>query len=203
MKPFSESQTSDQPFHYAGGRTADIPFMSRDDRHLYHTTRRYKALDKPFKDSTFSLTVIRPGKGSVKSFIRNLDAELLGTLYDSLDYGRAIVNLPKMKLDYKQELSPNLINMGIEKPFDKSRANFDNLGRSLRGANLFISRVNHKSVLEIDEKGAEGAAVTSVGVSFTSLPPQLTFDEPYVVILRHIETNSLLFIGRVMQPSWN
>ena len=156
------------------------------------------ALDKPFKGKQFSLTVLMPTNNQgLKPFIANLDPGLLKATYRKMDSGRAIVLLPKMKLSYKNDLLDDL-----DEPlgFPLKKANLGKMGQSLLGGKIKITRVQHKSVLEVDEKGAEGAAVTSVGATVTSAPPRLYFDQPYLVVLRHVPTNSLLFIGRVMEP---
>ncbi|MBK7427375.1 MAG: hypothetical protein IPI60_10295 [Saprospiraceae bacterium] len=61
--------------------------------------------------------------------------------------------------------------------------------------------IKHKSVLKVDENGAEGAAVTSIGFATTSAPPSFRFDKPFVIILRHIPTNAMVFTGLVKDPS--
>jgi serpin B len=70
----------------------------------------------------------------------------------------------------------------------------------LIGPDIYISSIFHKAVLDVDEKGAEGAAVTAITFSTTSLPPVFTFNRPYVILLRHIPTNTLLFAGSVKKP---
>ncbi|MBK8506750.1 MAG: hypothetical protein IPL46_33955 [Saprospiraceae bacterium] len=88
----------------------------------------------------------------------------------------------------------------MEIAFDPNQADFSKLGSAPEG-NLFISKVNHKTYLKIDEKGAEGAAVTSVGVGVTSLPPHLKFDRPFVFLLRNRDSNTLIFAGKIEDPT--
>ena len=73
------------------------------------------------------------------------------------------------------------------------------MGRSSN--NIFVKQLKHKVKLDIDEKGVEGAAVTSIGFGITSLPPVLTFDEPFYLVLRHIESNAIIFAGLINDPS--
>jgi len=60
--------------------------------------------------------------------------------------------------------------------------------------------VLHEVRLKVDEKGAEGAAVTVVGGIVTSSPPVVAFDRPFVLSLRHIPTGVQLFFGLVDEP---
>jgi serine protease inhibitor len=75
------------------------------------------------------------------------------------------------------------------------------LGTPLIGPTIYINTIKHKSVLKVDENGAEGAAVTSIGFATTSAPPSFRFDKPFVIILRHIPTNAMVFTGLVKDPS--
>jgi serpin B len=55
----------------------------------------------------------------------------------------------------------------------------------------------------VDESGTEAAAATAVIVGTTSMPAEpidVTVDRPFVFLIRDIETGTLLFIGRVMNP---
>uniref|UniRef100_A0A8B9YE45 Serpin domain-containing protein n=1 Tax=Bos mutus grunniens TaxID=30521 RepID=A0A8B9YE45_BOSMU len=60
--------------------------------------------------------------------------------------------------------------------------------------------VFHKSFVEVTEEGTEAAAATGVGVAvITSLPIRESFrcDHPFLFLIKHIKTNSILFCGRV------
>ncbi|MBK8545965.1 MAG: hypothetical protein IPL63_00790 [Saprospiraceae bacterium] len=111
-------------------------------------------------------------------------------------YDRAFVAFPKMKLEYKTGLIPSLQNLGMLEAFKPYTADFSTMGTSSLG-NVYISQVEHKAVLEMDEQGAEGAAVTSIGFSVTSAPPSLIFDHPYFLVLKHISTGNIIFMGYV------
>jgi serine protease inhibitor len=197
-RPFPEARTSKRAFQKQSGQSVQVPFMYRDGRHHFHKGDRFMVLDKPFKGGKFSLTVVAPrDKKSLKQVITGLQPSTLKGLYQELDTGRAKVLLPKMDLSYKEKLIDDLeAPLGL----NLKKANIQNMGESLIGGRLKITRVVHKSVLKVDEKGAEGAAVTSVGATVTSAPPVLMYDQPFMVMLRHVPTNSLLFMGKVMEP---
>ncbi len=58
----------------------------------------------------------------------------------------------------------------------------------------------HKTFLQVDEEGTEAAAVTSVGIITTSVPPVITVNRPFVFLIREKSSNAVLFIGQLMQP---
>ncbi len=179
-----------------------VTYMFGDRNFNTYKDTRFEAVDLPFRDSTFSLTVImsRDATDFGNHWVGSLEWNEMHTIWQKMGYGRAIVQLPRMKLQYEQQMIPMLKSMGIQEAFMPGLANFDALGRSLIGPDMYISSIFHKAVLDVDEKGAEGAAVTSITFSTTSLPPIFTFNRPYVVLLRHVSTNTLLFAGSVKKP---
>lgn len=199
---FDKDLTRNAPFITGQGDTTEVPFVNADRNFTFMEDGTFMAVDLPFEDSTYSLTMIRPQDGVVffQDWIQGLTVEFFDNMYENMQFQRAHVYFPKMELSYKKLLNEALIEQGMERAFSGA-ADFSNMGQSLIGGNIYISKVNHKCVLEIDEEGAEGAAVTSVGISVTSAPPVLSFNQPFLLVLRHIETNSLVFIGRVMDPS--
>ena len=70
-------------------------------------------------------------------------------------------------------------------------------------ARLFIRYVVHKAFVDVNEAGTEAAASTAVVMEITSVPPRATFraDHPFVYFIRDNRTGSILFLGRVMNPS--
>jgi serine protease inhibitor len=107
--------------------------------------------------------------------------------------------LPKFEVEYDLNLKDVLTTLGMGVAFEKGIADFTKLGHSPQGP-LYISRVMHKVKLGIDEYGAEGAAATAVVISADSAPPSILFDRPFYFVLRHVETQALLFIGLVGNP---
>ena len=168
----------------------------------YYQGADFAAVEMPFSDTSYNMVLLLPPAGKTPDqLINNLQGDRLERLFDQdLMVGRILLDLPKFEIEYEILLNDALKALGMEIAFDPYQADFSNLGNAPEG-NLFISRVNHKTYLKIDEKGAEGAAVTSVGVGVTSLPPYLKFDRPFVFLLRNQNTNTLIFAGKIEDPT--
>ena len=70
---------------------------------------------------------------------------------------------------------------------------------------LVVSKVVHKSFVEVNEEGTEAAAATGVRVQLCSgriLPPPIIFnaDHPFLFFIRHNPTRTILFAGRYCSP---
>jgi len=69
---------------------------------------------------------------------------------------------------------------------------------------LFIADVVHKAFVSVDEAGTEAAAATAVVMELTAVPGEpveVTIDRPFIFLIRDIETGTILFVGRIMNPS--
>lgn len=70
---------------------------------------------------------------------------------------------------------------------------------------LLINDVTHQALIETNEEGTEAAAATIVDVGVTSAGPNdpITIDvnRPFIYVIRETSTNSILFMGRVTDPS--
>ena len=71
--------------------------------------------------------------------------------------------------------------------------------------NLFIDKIIHKGYIEVNEEGTEAAGATSVHMVLTSVPDVIEFnaDHPFLHIILHEETGTILFMGKVVNPQQN
>jgi serpin B len=72
------------------------------------------------------------------------------------------------------------------------------------GRDLFIGAVLHKAFVAVDEAGTEAAAATAVVMMEAAIagePLVVTVDRPFLFLIRDLETGSILFAGRVLDPS--
>jgi len=87
----------------------------------------------------------------------------------------------------------------------ETKANFSGMDGTL---NLFISDVFHKAWVEVNEEGTEAAAATIVAVTASAMPmnpppppPVFRADHPFIFCIRDTRSGSLLFLGRLADPS--
>lgn len=191
---FSQDMTSENNFTNADGTVVKHDFVQGSRMVPIAFKSGFMMVDIPFKDSTYSMSLITSSGQTPTS---KLTDEIYQVLQDNLVEGNIFLSFPKMNLNYRTNLIPSLRSLGMIDAFNAQKADFTAMGTS--SENLFINQAIHKAVLEVDEKGAEGAAVTSLGVGVTEMPPAMIFNKPYYLVIRNIETNTLLFIAYVGQ----
>ncbi len=197
--PFDPENTSMQSFTLADNTTKQVDMM-RYDEEIYlpfFANNQMSMVDLPYGDSIYSMSLILPHpSSSLDEVIASLSAENWENWIAGLYPNGTVLQLPKFKMEYEKKLNETLIAMGMVEAFDEGKANFGKLGPGV----LWISMVKHKAVLEVNEQGSEAAAVTVVEVSNESAAPAMIFDRPFLLAIRENRTNSVLFLGKVMEP---
>ncbi len=107
--------------------------------------------------------------------------------------------LPRFKFETRYLLAENLIAMGMPEAFSESNADFSGMTGK---RNLYISKVIHQAMIDVNEEGSEAAAATAVVMSTKSIRMPATFraDKPFIFMIVHKPTDSILFMGRVSEP---
>lgn len=201
-RQFDESKTSDRDFYLADNSTTSVKMMSYGgETTLNYLDNQYvQAVDLPYGDSVFSMTLFLPKPGvSLSAVVDQLDNGAWSNWTSQLTPQEVILNMPRFKMEYEKVLNNLLIDMGMGSAFDPARADFSNIS----DINIFISLVKHKSFVEVNEEGTEAAAVTIIGFETTSIPstPYVDFSRPFLFVIRENKSNGVLFVGKVMNPN--
>lgn len=195
---FDPKLTRNAPFHAANGATQSVPTMWLDpELHRYSANRDLEMVELLYGNGAFAMTIVLPREDRTLADVTDgLDAtrwaELVAGLHDR-EIGLA---LPKFRLEYKRSLNDDLTALGMRIAFDPARADFYGMA-DVRPERLYITKVLHKTFVDVNEEGTEAAAVTSVGIGITSAPPVLQIDRPFLFLIRERLTGTILFVGQI------
>lgn len=200
---FDSTLTSGQLFTKADAETVRVSLMKQTAKYLYYENDRLQMVDLPYGKGDFRMTVVLPREGSgMDGVVGLLDATTWGGWVAGLDSLKGEVYLPKFKIKYELEMNQVLSLLGMAVAFDPNQANFSRISPSYQ---LFISKVKHKSFIEVNEHGTEAAAVTVVEVGYSSYPPIDSFvmrmDRPFLFVIRDAPSGTILFIGEIGNPA--
>ncbi|MDD5486193.1 MAG: serpin family protein [Dehalococcoidales bacterium] len=197
---FDEELTADDVFHRLDGGQVVVPMMRQSAYFGYGEGGGYQAVELPYDGEELSMVILLPEAGNFAGFESSLDAEVAAGIIGSLVYNQVSLTMPKFEFDSDFSLKDTLSAMGMPVAFSGA-ADFSGMtGES----NLVIDDVLHKAFVSVDEAGTEAAAATAVIVKETSAPVQqitVKIDRPFIFLIRDIEANSVLFIGRVLNPA--
>lgn len=195
---FDPRATSNQSFTREAGGSVSVPTMSR--RGLYRTVQNSDvvAAELLYGDSAFSMLLVMPASGSsIAPLAARLNPSFWNSLVAALRPGDVILSLPKFKFEYEKRLNDQLTAAGMGIIFSDF-ADFDRINRQI---DLVVSRVQHKTFIDVNEVGTEAAAATAVGIAPTSMPPEYKFNRPFLFAIRERSTGAILFMGKVGDPT--
>lgn len=174
---------------------------------------------KEYDDTTLQYVGIMPINEDLTTFIEKLDDSTLNNYISNLKtlepknfkegvVTRIIGYIPKFNFEYELELKNDLETFGITDVFDSKKANLTNL-TDAKGA--FIEKTIHKANIEFTQDGIKAAAATVIAGGGSGSPfdyefyvpveeIDLTFDKPYMFLIRDIKTGEIWFIGTVYEP---
>ena len=204
VDPFDKAATRNDPFHVSSSQSVQAPFMHRTGNYAYYDGGTFQALDLPYKGNELSMVVLLPKKTDGLSALEDsFTAETLASWLPKLQSGnRVILALPRFTMTQRFELSGILGAMGMPQAFS-NRADFSGMtGRP----GLTISAAVHKAFVDVNETGTEAAAATGtvmMGMARRVEPPPIVFqaDHPFLFMIRDTKSGSILFLGRVVDPT--
>lgn len=201
QKPFRADRTHEQPFRLGDGRTVNAPLMTQSDSFAYAEREGLQLLELPYVGGDLAMLVLLPN-GSAADLVAALSTEQLRELRAQLTLRQVEVTLPKFKFATRYYLDSDALlpALGMRDAFDQQRADFSGInGRR----DLAISHVIHQAMIEVNEQGSEAAASTAVVIGLKSMPMHPTefrADHPFLFLIVHKPTDSILFMGTVNDP---
>ncbi|MBU4473522.1 MAG: serpin family protein [Candidatus Omnitrophica bacterium] len=206
---FEKGKTSKRVFY--GNREMNVDMMEREGYYKHLIREDLKAVTINYKSEfdskgSYSFHAFMPEKG-LAEFYQNFDIETFNQLKEEMENDEIILRAPKFKMESNLSLVNILEEMGMEKAFDMREANFSNMVDIEKTENIFIDEIIHKTFIEIDEEGTEAAAATVMMMESESIsepgrkPKILELNKPFLFIIEEVETETILFIGHLVDPS--
>jgi len=203
---FKPGDTRDDAFFTARDKKLTVRMMSRKGRIKLLSGKGFQAASLPYKGGGLSMVILLPDAvDGLQELEKQLTADNLKLWLRELDRSpspETILSLPKFKLETEYDVVPSCRALGIKDAFD-SRGNADFSGMGWKKGALWISQIKHKAFVEVNEEGTEAAAATAVVMQTTAARKPTTFraDHPFFFLIRDNMTGTILFLGRVTDPS--
>jgi serine protease inhibitor len=196
---FDPELTADRPFYLADGGQVSAPMMTfgAEAEVRAYADADVQALDLYYGGKAYSMTILVPAAGSdLDALVGSLDPARWQEIVSGLAATTTDVVLPKFTLEYELEMKDVLTALGMGIAFSGA-ADFSKIRAS---GDLYISKVKHKTFVDVNEEGTEAAAATSVEIRETAMPPSFVIDRPFLFAIREGFSGTILFMGRVMNP---
>jgi serpin B len=197
--PFVKESTHDATFHLLDGSTVTTSMMSNEAGYSYAKGTDYQAVELPYDGNEIAMDIIMPDAGKFTSFESAMTADKISGIIGGLKNNFMSLNMPKFSFDSSFSLKSALSALGMPVAFSDTEADFSGITGN---TDLHISDVVHKAFVAVDEEGTEAAAATGVVVGIAAMPQTtLTIDQPFIFLIRDIQTGTIIFVGRVLNPA--
>ena len=199
---YEKNQVRDKTFTKEDGTKQDVELMYSTEG-KYIEDENATGFIKYYKERKYAFVALLPNEGvTVSEYVNSLDGASLAALLANAESRSVETAIPKFESEYDIEMSSILEAMGMSNAFNVTFADFTGIGDSTE-VGIYISKVIHKTYIQVGEKGTKAGAVTAIEMNDGSAGPpdeikQVYLDRPFVYMLIDCETNTPFFIGTVM-----
>lgn len=207
--PFKKAETRTRPFHLMSSDSRPAAMMDQSRRFSYFENQNFQAIRLPYgNEERYAMYVFLPRKtAGLPDFLRSLDEKHWTRWTSQFEENNGEIALPKFEANYSKQLGDTLKAMGMRLAFDDRKADFSRIPLHPTPAiPLFISDVEHKTWMKVDEEGTEAGAATAIVfealAAFGSPHPfVMIVDHPFFFAITEQQSGALLFEGVVMDPT--
>lgn len=199
---YNEYQVGYGTFTSASGEKQKAEMMHSTES-VYLSDDEAEGVLKYYDNQKYAFVALLPKEGTtLKEYVSNLTGAKIMNLLKGKQNLPVETGIVKFKSEYSVELNKSLINMGMVDAFDPWTADFRGIG-TYRNSNIYISRVLHKSFIEVNERGTKAGAATVVEMSkATCIQPDTKYirlDRPFLYMIIDCENNLPIFLGTTVE----
>ncbi|XP_050771859.1 ovalbumin-like [Gymnogyps californianus] len=200
-KAFKDEDTQAVPFRMTEQESKPVQMMYQIGSFKVAAvpSEKMKILELPYASGELSMLVLLPDDVSgLEQLETAITFEKLveWTSSNTMEERKIKVYLPRMKIEEKYNLTSVLMALGITDLFSSSA----NLSGISSAESLKISEAVHEAFVEIYEAGSAVVGSTGAETEVTSVSEEFRADHPFLFLIKHNPTNSILFFGRCFSP---
>jgi serpin B len=205
---FKTNETQTAPFYRPSAKPLQVRMMTQTHTYKYGEWENLQVLELPYAGDEVSMLVLLPSAADgVTNLESRLSADQVRQWRERLFERKVQVFLPKFNITWgARSLKGDLQALDMHDAFDQMKADLSGMDGRVHG--LFVADVLQKAFVDVNEEGTEAAATT--GVTMRSLammvpqpPPVFRADHPFVFLIQENRTGSILFMGRIVNPTAN
>ncbi|MBJ2174098.1 serpin family protein [Aureibaculum sp. A20] len=195
---FKEENTNDQSFYPEEGNTKSVAMMNMEQDLSFLSNSLFSSVILPYKNDKYSMIVLLPNEDkNVTDIIAEMNDESWYNWLSQYNETRMSLSMPKFTFAYEKMFNEALDNLGLDIAFTDA-ADFSGISEIATQ----IAFVKQKTFIEVNEKGTEAAAVTTIGIGTTSTgsSTRMTLNKPFLFLITEKKTNAICFIGKIGMP---
>ncbi|XP_071328027.1 glia-derived nexin [Trachinotus anak] len=200
---FQPTNTKMRPFTGGDGNVYSVPMMSQlsvFNMGMATTPQglKYSVIELPYHGNSISMLIALPSDEDtpLSSLIPHISTATVQSWTKLMRMRKVHLVIPKFSADAEVDLKASLSALGITDMFSEAEADF----RHISAEPLYVSKALQKAKIVVNEDGTKAAAATAAVLLARSSPPWFTVDRPFLFLIRHNPTGTILFMGQINQP---
>ncbi|XP_008940031.1 PREDICTED: protein Z-dependent protease inhibitor [Merops nubicus] len=197
--PFNSKFTEMETFHINKYRSVQVPMMFKSDKvnSTFDENLKCTVIKLPYKGKAHMLVVIPEKEGDYITVEDHLTMELVESWLGNMKTRKVDISFPKFKLEQKYKMKKLLHSLGIKNLFTRTA----DLSHLTNQEHVAVSQIVQKAVIEVDEEGTEATAASGSEITAFTVPPVIKVDRPFLFMIFEETFKTLLFTGRVVDPT--
>ena len=180
----------------------DTMYINAKFRYTLGFDADYSLLELPYTNKNFAMIIILPRTVTdISKVEKSMNLTKLNFMINRLQSRpKTVVDvfMPKFCVSTGTSLDDVLKAMGLKDVFQPSLADLSKIS-GFKG--MHVSNVRHEAFIKVTEHGTEAAGGTSITTGDLSLPDDFRINRPFMFLIRHAPTNSVVFIGKILDPT--
>ena len=194
--PFDENNTHLKAFETAWGEYLKIPIMHNSEANLPYVDREeFQAVSIPYYGSCYRMLIVLPKTEKLATFSQSMTLESFHEILDSLTESvTVILDLPRFKCESDLSMM-NLLKKSFPSVFNQEDVTFNAIVDDPINS-LVLKEIDHKTSIEVNEKGTRAYSVTEELWISISIKPEFIADHPFLYFVYDEATRAILLMGQ-------
>ncbi len=198
LSPFDSTQTYKDEFY---GVEEKVDMMSQQNYYPFYRNNKFKAIAMPYEGNEYEMIAFLPNKkDGITALEKTMTPELFNMVKKGMRSQEVSLQFPKFVINSNYSLKNHMKQVGLKTAMAGAADYSGICDRSLT-----IDQVLQKAFIQVDEKGTEAAAATAIVMTTESLQTPLIqsfrADHPFLFLIYHKTTDTILFMGRMENPN--
>ncbi|XP_041501691.1 serpin B11 isoform X2 [Microtus oregoni] len=188
-------------FHKGKSAVVDMMYQTGTFKLAFIKEPQMQVLELPYANNNLRMIILLPvGTANVNQIEKHLNVKMLQEWTNSSNMveREVDVHIPKFNLAVKYDLNSLLKSLGMRNIFSVATADLSGMSPD---KGLYLSKVIHKSYVDVNEEGTEAAAATGESIAVKRLPVtvQFTANSPFLFTIQD-KSGNILFTGKLVSP---
>lgn len=193
--PFNEKNTHLKAFETTWGEYLKIPIMHNSEANLPYVDREeFQAVSMPYYGSCYRMLIVLPKTEKLATFIQSMTLESFHEILDSLKPVGLILDLPRFKCE-SDFLLMKLLKKSLPSVFNQKNVTFNAIIDDPFNS-LELKEIDHKTSIEVNEKGTKAFSVTEESFVSISMKPEFIANHPFLYFIYDEASRAILLMGQ-------